>query len=257
MRTFAAFIVALGILVLGIAGIHAVYSAISGDGGSNAGRVAGVAVRATTTAIATTPAATPVPEAATPRALTFLAHPRTATKHVAPSSGSHHAEPQHLVPTPSFIIVSGGPPVPRSPAMGTGGAGSPLQFGYKVAPQYAQPALAISLERYWLFPPEARPGRRVTLWYVISNRTGRTVRLILGASIKSSRVPSWMVGSIADRWNEVVATVPPGTTTHMRVFMVPRQIQPGWYDVAWGLRSAVTHIRVALGAKTVALRIPA
>ena len=68
---------------------------------------------------------------------------------------------------------------------------------------------------------------------------------MLGSSIKPSHVLSWLT-SISDPAHDVVATVPPGTTTHTRYFTLARGLHSGTYDVAWGLRDTTTGQSVAV-----------
>lgn len=105
----------------------------------------------------------------------------------------------------------------------------------------------VTLTRYWVGSPQARTGTTISVGYVIDNATGRTERISLGASLKSSRVLSWG-RSLSDPAHDVTATVPPGISTHIRFFTLPAGLRPGAYDIAWGLRNAVSGERVALVA---------
>jgi hypothetical protein len=78
---------------------------------------------------------------------------------------------------------------------------------------------------------------------------------MLGASVKSNRSLSWAGGSFSDPSRDVIATVPPGISTHIRYFAIPPGIHPGTYDVAWGLRDAATGQRDALVAASSVLRV--
>ncbi len=113
----------------------------------------------------------------------------------------------------------------------------------------------VSLTNYWVGSSTAQPGQTVSIGYVINNGTGHTVRVTLGASIKSSRSVSWLSGQINDPYHDVVATVPPGISTHIRYFTVPARLRAGSYDVAWGLSNALTGSRESLVAAVGALRI--
>ena len=104
----------------------------------------------------------------------------------------------------------------------------------------------IRLVNYWVGTPRVRRGRTVSVGYVIDNETGVTVRLMLGASIKGAHDGSWASDAISDPAHDVVATVAPGTTTHVRFFAIWPNLRPGAYDVAWGLQDAQTGRRVAL-----------
>jgi hypothetical protein len=88
--------------------------------------------------------------------------------------------------------------------------------------------------------------------YVIDNGTGRTKRVMLGASIKSGSVLSWL-SSISDPAHDVIATVPPGLSTHIRYFTLSTSLRPGTYDVAWGLRDEPSGRRDAVVAAPEAL----
>jgi hypothetical protein len=113
----------------------------------------------------------------------------------------------------------------------------------------------LTLDRYWIGSVEARRGRAITVSYVIDNATGRNQRLMLGVSIKATRALSWLSSSISDPGDDVVATIPPGVSTHVRYFTIPSGTRPGAYDVAWGLRSPVNGERVALVFAPAALRV--
>lgn len=112
----------------------------------------------------------------------------------------------------------------------------------------------VALARYWVGSVHVRTGQTIEIGYVISNTTGHAEHLLLGASIKSARVASW-VQSLADPSHDVVATVAPGLTTHIRYFTLPERIRPGEYDVAWGLRNAATGSRAALVFAPSVLRV--
>lgn len=113
----------------------------------------------------------------------------------------------------------------------------------------------ITLVRYWVGATRARPGQAVEIGFVIDNETGHTARILLGASLKSSRSLTWAAGVVSDPAHDVVATVPPGTSTHVRFFTLPTGLRAGAYDVAWGLRNALTGRREALVSAVGALRV--
>lgn len=113
----------------------------------------------------------------------------------------------------------------------------------------------VTLTSYWVGDSTAQPGQTVSIGYVINNGTGRTARITLGASIKSSHVISWLSGQINDPYHDVVAIVPPGVSTHVRYFTLPSRLRAGTYDVAWGLRNALSGGRDALVAAPDALRV--
>ena len=113
----------------------------------------------------------------------------------------------------------------------------------------------MALTSYWVNQSVARDGRTIALGYVIDNGTGQTMRIMLGASLKSSRTLSWAAQSVNDPYHDVVAVVPPGVSTHIRYFTLPSGVRPGHYDVAWGLRNAASGIREGLVAAPSALQI--
>lgn len=113
----------------------------------------------------------------------------------------------------------------------------------------------VTLTSYWVGNSTAQPGQTVSIGYVIDNGTGHTARITLGASIKSSHVISWLSGQINDPYHDVVAIVPPGVSTHIRYFTLPSRLHAGTYDVAWGLRNAVSGGREALIAAPAALHV--
>lgn len=127
------------------------------------------------------------------------------------------------------------------------------------APATATPAPTavtgiVALTQYWVGTLHTRPGRTIAIGYVIDNETGQTERITLGASLKSRRSLSW-AAAISDPWHDVVATVPPGTSTHVRYFTLPPGLRPGSYDVAWGLRNAVNGKRDALVFAPAVIRV--
>ncbi|GAC1321496.1 MAG: hypothetical protein NVS2B16_11150 [Chloroflexota bacterium] len=113
----------------------------------------------------------------------------------------------------------------------------------------------VSIARYWVNQTAARHGNTVALGYVINNPTGHTIRMMLGASVKSTRAMSWAAQSLSDPAHDVVAIVPPGISTHTRFFTLPSRLHPGAYDVAWGLRNATSGRRDGLVAAPSALRV--
>jgi hypothetical protein len=177
------------------------------------------AARATATPVP--PTATPIPPTATPALPTATLVPPTSTpipptaipvRHV---SKPHHRHKVRPTATPRPM------PTP-SPTTGT-----------------------VELAQYWIGSTSAQPGSEISVSYVISNGTGHTVRVMLGASVKSTRTLSW-TSSIADPSHDVLAIVPPGTSTHLRYFTLPSTLRAGRYDVAWGLKDPVTGGREAL-----------
>jgi hypothetical protein len=113
----------------------------------------------------------------------------------------------------------------------------------------------VALERYWIGSLHAVRGATISIGYVIDNATGRTQRIMLGASIKGAHVLNWLTESVNDPSHDVIAIVPPGITTHMRYFTVPARLRPGAYDVAWGLRNAMNDGRDALVFSGAILRV--
>lgn len=113
----------------------------------------------------------------------------------------------------------------------------------------------LTLARYWVGSLHALPGQTIAIGYVIDNGTGRTERIMLGASLKSDRILNWATQALSDPPHDVVAIVPPGITTHTRYFTLPRGLRPGSYDLAWGLRDAVTGVRDALVAAPAVLQV--
>lgn len=113
----------------------------------------------------------------------------------------------------------------------------------------------VALANYWVGTVRAKRGQTVEIGYVINNGTGRTVHVMLGASIKTTRAVGWLDGALSDPRHDVVAIVPPGTSTHFRFFDVSSRARPGAYDVAWGLRDAATGERDALVTAASVLRV--
>jgi len=122
-------------------------------------------------------------------------------------------------------------------------------------PVPTRPSGVFDLARYWVDQNVVRHGNTIAMGYVIDNETGRTMRVMLGASLKSSRAGSWLAQSLSDPAHDVVAIVPPGISTHTRYFTLPAGLHPGSYDVAWGLRNASTGMRAGLVAAPRALQV--
>lgn len=183
------------------------------------------------TALPTTapPAATTAPRpAATPRRRASVAvrrPSRARVKHRHPSVSRRHtaarARPRHRT------IVRARP----TPTAGT-----------------------VTLTRYWISTTLAHRGSTIGVGYVIDNETGRTDAIMLGASVKSTSTLSWLA-AINDTSHDVIATVPPGVSTHSRFFTLPTRLRPGLYDVAWGLRDAGTGASDAVVSADGVLRV--
>jgi hypothetical protein len=112
----------------------------------------------------------------------------------------------------------------------------------------------VALSNYWVNSQTARPGQAIAIGYVIRNDTGRTQRIMLGASLKARSAPSW-TEAINVTYHDVVAVVPPGATVHVRYFDLPAGLRPGEYDVAWGLRDAATGQRLGLAFAPSVVRV--
>jgi len=139
---------------------------------------------------------------------------------------------------------------------GRGGAHGPTSTATPIPSPTAASGI-VSLANYWVGSQVARHGQTISVGYVIDNGTGRTLHLMLGASVKSARTLNWTQGTVSDPYHDVVAIVPPGTSTHVRFFTLPRQLQPGTYDVAWGLRDSTSGSREDLIAARSALHVAA
>ena len=115
-------------------------------------------------------------------------------------------------------------------------------------------AIRVALQGYSLDETWVRPGQQVAVRYVITNTSGRTVNVLLGASLKPARSATWS-SAVSDSSHDVVASVPPGTTAHLRYFTVPYNLHPGIYDAAWGLKNASTGASEALVTSRAAIRV--
>lgn len=113
----------------------------------------------------------------------------------------------------------------------------------------------VTLASYALGSVLASPGTTIAVSYTVNNGTGRTERLLLGASLKSTRSPSWATQSFSDPSHDAIAVVPPGVSFHSRFFTLPVGLRPGYYDAAWGLRDSVTGQRVGLVTAPAVLRV--
>lgn len=111
-----------------------------------------------------------------------------------------------------------------------------------------------TITNYWISQTAVKRGTTIAIGYTIDNGTGKTEHVLLGASIKPSSVPTWGK-SVSDPFHDVIATVPPGVTTHVRYFTLTYALRPGQYDVAWGLRAASSGVSVALVTAPESLRV--
>lgn len=146
-------------------------------------------------------------------------------------------------PRPTATVRPTAPPAPAAIRLPTV-TPTPRPTATPIHPAATPATGTVTLVRYWLAETAARRGQTVGIGYVINNGTGRTVRLMLGASIKSVRVRSWL-RSISDPAHDILVAVRPGITTYQRLFHLVPSLRPGNYDVAWGLR-ATNGARVAL-----------
>jgi hypothetical protein len=185
---------------------------------------------------------------------------RTATARTYPSPTKEHA-----TATPHAVRHTHARPTATAPRAATArptatAAPSPTPTptpGVSPTPT-ATPAPTtgtVQLASYAVSRSGAAPGTTISVTYTIVNGTGRTERLELGASIKSSRSATWTSGVISDPGHDVVAIVPPGTSTHLRYFTVPSGARSGRYDVGWGLIDASTGHPVAFSASSGALSV--
>lgn len=189
--------------------------------------------------------------------LVGVAASRVVAQHLFGSSG----------PSLGSIAVESTPtPTPRAPATATSRIVRPSATTRPTpvprhSPTATPPPTAtattgtVTLARYWVGAVASRPGETVSIGYTIDNGTGRTARLMLGASVKSARSLSWLQGAVNDPSHDVVAVVPPGISTHVRYFTMPANLRPGSYDVAWGLRDALSGQRDALVTSAAAMRV--
>jgi hypothetical protein len=241
--TFAriVFAFALLMLVVGIVGSRYISEVVFAPLQGSAGTPIAAATHAATPKAAATATATPTPTilpaparapTSTPRPTATISPtptPRPLVTRVLKPGGKrlqHHRAKPKLKPTATATTLP-------TPTATTG---------------------TVALARYWVGSQLARGGQTVSIGYVIDNETGQTARVLLGASIKGSRVVAWSA-SLSDPYHDVVAMVPPGVSTHVRFFTLPPSLQPGMYDVAWGLRSARTGLRDALVTGYAALRV--
>lgn len=244
----AIFLFALVMLVIGLVGTHYLLANLFGTPSGPVSAVA-VAVHKPTP----TPRRRPSPTPTTPRAKaparvtpTRTATPRPARTAsptpvpTAPVTIARHAIRHRHVRVARRAVATVKPtatakPLPSATPTPTSGT--------------------VTLTSYWVGSSTAQPGQTVSIGYVIDNGTGHTARITLGASIKSSHVISWLSGQINDPYHDVVAIVPPGVSTHVRYFTLPSRLHAGTYDVAWGLRNALSGSREALVAAPDALRV--
>lgn len=223
MFRVAAFLAASLILAASILAAHAVASSFLG-----AHRIAAPSIASAPTATPQAPSPIPV----TPEIATGTPRPKPTIR-----------------PTPTIAV----PVQIVAPAPAAGA--NPVAYVAATAPPTVNPSTSsVRLDNYWVGVRQARPGTTVSVAYVIDNRTGITVRLQLGVSIKPAWALDWATQSISDPAHDVTALVPPGTTLHLRYLTIPLRLRPGAYDVAWWLRS-LSGNRISLVTAPHVLRI--
>jgi len=84
---------------------------------------------------------------------------------------------------------------------------------------------------YSITPLTANPGDALTIKYTINNPTSESISAALGCSIQKSGTTNW----ISDPNNDKVVDVVPGSDDYSREFVLPSTLDPGKYNVAWGL----------------------
>lgn len=129
----------------------------------------------------------------------------------------------------------------------------PTQAPLPTVPPTLSP-ISVNIQSYSLDASWVRPGQTVAVRYAIVNNSGRTVDVLLGASLKPSRIAGWGA-AINDPSHDIVAAVPPGTSYHLRYFTVPPTLRAGTYDAAWGLKAASTGAPEALVTSAAAIRV--
>jgi WD40 repeat protein len=88
-----------------------------------------------------------------------------------------------------------------------------------------------SIIAYSLKPITANPGSTLTINYTINNPASEVISVGLGCSIQKADTTTW----ISDPSNDKVVNVSPGSGNYSRVFVLPPNLNPGEYKVAWGL----------------------
>lgn len=164
----------------------------------------------------------------------------------APPASPVAPPPSSPVPPPVTPTV---PPTKAPPTRTV----PPTQTPLPTVPPTLAP-ISVSIQSYSLDASWVNPGQTVGVRYVIVNNSGRTVDVLLGASLKSSRIAGWGA-AINDPSHDIVAAVPPGTSSHLRYFTVPSTLRPGTYDAAWGLKDSNTGAPEALVTSAAAVRV--
>jgi hypothetical protein len=232
------FALALLLLVAGIIGVHSfITSTFPQQASSQEAKVAGAAT--TATPVRQVIVATPLPrrKALTPRQK--QGRGRAPRKRKASSLGRAIATsvvPQQIAGPASSSAQNAGlqPQVVATPASFNSSRSIP-----------GLAAAVPILKNYWVGASHVHRGQTISFDYVIDNPRNTVVRLWLGASLKPNSEKSW-AQAISDPPHDVVATVAPGTTIHLRYFTVPASLHTGIYDLAWGLRDVNTGQRVEL-----------
>jgi hypothetical protein len=91
-------------------------------------------------------------------------------------------------------------------------------------------------------PRSVTPGQIITLTYVIGY-SGKPATIVLGASIRPASGGAW----VSDPARDATVTLRPGSNTYSRTFSVPPGLEPGSYDIAWGLLG--TDLRTSYGLR--------
>lgn len=248
------FLLALTMLITGVAvGQRVIGPMFAGSATGHPGGMAAVTRATARPARTPTPrptATTPAPRATVPAAAT----PGTTT--IPTVAATLAPTPTVKAPAPATSRPRTRPTIRRHATRPRARPRPTATSGPTATPLPTPTALSgvIALERYWIGTLSARPGTEISVGYVINNGTGRTQRIMLGASLKSSRTVGW-ISSIADPAHDVVATVPPGVSTHIRYFTLPAGLRAGAYDVAWGLKDALNGRRDALVFAPAALQV--
>ncbi len=101
-------------------------------------------------------------------------------------------------------------------------------------------------------PPMVQPGQSLTLTYGIRN-SGNPATLVLGASLRPASGGAWL----SDPADDKTITLQSGTNTYARTFAVPAGLEPGIYEVAWGLLGTDMQTSYGLRVESAGVQVEA
>ena len=93
------------------------------------------------------------------------------------------------------------------------------------------PGKKLFITTYSVTPTTASPRTTLIINYTIHNPTSQPIDVLLGCSIQKAGTNTW----IHNESNDKIVNVVPDTGNYSRIFVLPSDIEPGTYNMAWGL----------------------